>query len=109
VRIIAVFIQSLLVILAKCYACCSKACYLFNLLKAYRDDFPRKREYTPDVVGKSARLPMRVERYVTGKKKASAHISRLLREELPLSPGNRSDMMDTWKTKVIRERISLLA
>jgi hypothetical protein len=84
-----------------CDACYSRASYLFNLLRAYRDDFPGKREYTPDVVGKSAEQPMQFERYVTGKKKASAHISRLLREEIPLSPGNRSDMMDAWKTKVL--------
>jgi hypothetical protein len=34
----------------------------FNLQKAYRDDFPGKREYTPDVVGKSAGQPMQAER-----------------------------------------------
>src|SRR5260221_9575453 len=40
VRIIAVFIQSLLVILSSCDACCSRASSLFNLLKAYREIVP---------------------------------------------------------------------
>jgi hypothetical protein len=34
----------------------------FNLLRAYRDDFPGKREDTPNGVGKSAGQPMQAER-----------------------------------------------
>jgi hypothetical protein len=33
-----------------------------TLLRAYRDDFPGKREYTPDGVGKSAGQPVQAER-----------------------------------------------
>jgi hypothetical protein len=36
----------------------------FSLLRAYRDDFPGKREYTPNGVGKSAGQPMQAERRV---------------------------------------------